>query len=204
MRIIAGAVLLMLGISVAPAQEFEQRVTDFIAAAEIAAKGLDGAEDRILKLFAEAKDQAGAEEQLRSLEAKMREAAETYGPQSTLWADHAALAAFVAERRENAAQNLQSTGDTRWQKQVERWENNAAALQELRLSIISEADRAAALHKTFSGEITLVLDIRLAEGVEAAIKELEGVRQNLKAMNDNVEGALQVAKAEMLAPETGN
>lgn len=188
----------------ASAQNFQDRVTDFIESAEAAAAGLDGAEVRILDAFKQAQDEEGAQAQLEALEAQMQMAASTYGEESEIWVKHTALVEFVEKRRENAIDKLGATGDDRWQKQITRWEKTGEGLQKVRLDIISEADRAESLSQAFSGEMEIILDIYLVEGAEAALAELEGVKNNLTKLNDNVEGALATARAEIATPVSSN
>lgn len=184
------------------AQSFQNKVQGFISAAEKAAVGLDGAYDEVVKQIKAAKNKDDVEARLKKLGDKIRQAADSYGEQSPLWKEHAGLVSFVKERQQNALERFEKTGKTAWQERNARWKQRGEELQTLRVQIISEADRANGLSRELNDQIELVLDAYLEEGVQAAIDQLKNIKSNLKALNDNVEGALNAAKAELL-PSTG-
>lgn len=203
MKILIAAVFAVMVAVPANAQSFKDRVSEFIAEAATASDNLEGSFDRLEEALRTAADSGAAEAELNGLKKRLEENAQRYGTDSPIWDSHANLVEFVVGRQENAKTKLAESGDSRWETQAKRWEKNEGDLQELRVSLIAEADRSGRLAKRMETEIDLVLDMFLAEGVEAAIAELQSVRDNVKQLNDNVERALDVATQNLVADSAG-
>ena len=188
-------IILMIGAVTVWAQEAggPEDIKALVESTQKTAENLKNRIEQIPDLVAKAKDKEGTEKVFETMTAAVEEVEGSLQDEAEMWAATDRLLQFFGERREETQKKCGETNNQYWCNSTKEWLAKTDKVRGIRDSIIEERARLGALKKMVAEQKDIVVDQLLHGRADAAIAQIEGVHEDLIALNGQLETIAQQA-----------